>query len=133
MSSTIFDQVRKLGNDILEGEEGQKLYAAQKAYENDPQAKALVEEYTKMKDEWQQIMSDPDGDKARLTELGDLIVKKEEEIKNAPTTKELLQAESDFTAFVNSVFNLLSATIQGQDVTSGACDPSSCASCSGCC
>ena len=49
MSSTIFDQVRKLGNDILEGEEGQKLYAAQKAYENDPQAKALVEEYTKMK------------------------------------------------------------------------------------
>ena len=38
MSSTIFDQVRKLGNDILEGEEGQKLYAAQKAYENDPQA-----------------------------------------------------------------------------------------------
>ena len=100
MSSTIFDQVRKLGNDILEGEEGQKLYAAQKAYENDPQAKALVEEYTKMKDEWQQIMSDPDGDKARLTELGDLIVKKEEEIKNAPTTKELLQAESDLTLFL---------------------------------
>ncbi len=129
---SIYDQARQLGKDILECEEAQKLYAAREAFEKDEEAKALVDEYTKMKDEWQNIMSDPDSDKAILTELGDKIVAKEEEIKNNASTAKLLEAESQFGAYVNSIFNLLSATIQGQDVTAGGCDPSSCASCSGC-
>ena len=55
---------------------------------------------------------------------------KEKEIKENEITMGLMKAESEYGAFVNSVFNLISATIQGQDSAQGGCDPSCCAGCS---
>ena len=130
---SIFDDARALGKAILECEEAQKVYAAREAFEKDDAAKALIDEYTELKNKWQDIMSNPDSDKAPLAELGEKIVAKENEIKETPATFELLQAESQFGAYVNSIFNLISSTIQGNDAQEGGCDPSCCASCGGGC
>lgn len=131
---SIFDKARELGRDILEGEEAQKLYAAREAFEKDETAKTLVDQYTELKDKWSTIMEDKEADKSILSEIGEDIMAKEEEIKNHPVTYGLMQAESQFGAFVNSVFSLLSATVQGQDTQqSGGCDPSCCSSCGGGC
>ena len=126
----IFDQARKLGKDMLECEEAQKLYAARRKFDSDPTAQQLVAEYDALKDRWQSIMQDDAADKKELTTLGDQITKKEQEIRSNEVSMELMKAESEYGAFVNSVFNLISATIQGQD--EGGCDPSCCASCGGC-
>lgn len=130
---SIFDQARALGKDILECDEAQKLYAAREAFERDETAKLLVDQYTELKDKWSSIMEDQEADKSTLTELGEEIMAKEEEIKNHTVTYALMQAESQFGAFVNSVFSLLSATVQGQDPQEGGCDPSCCSSCGGGC
>lgn len=131
---SIFDKARELGRDILECEEAQTLYAAREAFEKDETAKALVDQYTELKDKWSAIMENKEADKAILSKLGEDIMAKEEEIKNNPVTLGLMEAESKFGAFVNSVFSLLSATVQGQDTQQGGgCDPSCCSSCGGGC
>jgi Protein of unknown function (DUF964). len=130
---SIFEQARALGKDILECEEAQKLYAARESFEKDETAKVLVDQYAKLKDKWTAIMEDKEADKSILTELGEEIMAKEEEIKNHTITFNLMQAESQFGAFVNSVFSLISATVQGEETPqNGGCDPSACSSCSGC-
>ena len=130
---SIYDDARTLGNTIKESEEAIKVAKARETYEQDDVAIALVDEYAKLKGEWEAIMADSESDKAPLTELGEKIVAKEKEIKENPSTLALLQAESEFGAFVNSIFGLISATIQGEDVPQGGCSPSSCASCGGGC
>lgn len=130
---SIYDEARALGNAIKESEEAKRVNAAREIYEKDDTAKTLVDEYAELKGQWETIMGDPESDKAPLTELGEQIVAKEKMIKEHPSTLELLQAESEFGAFVNSVFGLISATIQGEDVPAGGCNPSSCASCGGGC
>lgn len=127
----IFEQARNLGKALLECEEAQKLYEARHRFDNDPAAIQLISEYDALKDKWQAIMEDKDSDKKELTTLGEEIRKKEEEIRASEVSMELMKAESQYGAFVNSVFNLISATIQGQD--EAGCDPSCCASCGGGC
>ena len=129
---SIYDKARELGKEMLECEEAQKLYAARETFENSEAAKTLVDEYTDLKNKWQEIMGDENADKAILTDLGEQIVAKEKEIKENEITMGLMKAESEYGAFVNSIFNLISATIQGQDSAQGGCDPSCCAGCSGC-
>ena len=130
--NTIFDQARKLGKDMLECEEAQKLYAARRKFDEDETAQKLVAEYEELKTKWSNIMQDENADKKELTTLGDVIMQKEQELRNNEVSMDLMKAESEYGAFVNSVFNLISATIQGQD-TEGGCDPSCCASCGGGC
>ena len=127
----IFEQARKLGKDMLECEEAQKLYAARRKFDEDESAQALVAEYDELKNRWQQIIQDEEADKKELTTLAEVIAAKEQEIRSNEVSMELMKAESEYGAFVNSVFNLISATIQGQD-TQGGCDPSCCSSCAGC-
>ena len=128
---SVYDKARELGKDMLECEEAQKLYAAREVFENDDAAKALVDQYVELKEKWQEIMTDESADKAILTDLGAQITAKEKEIKENSVTMGLMKAESEYGAFVNSVFNLLSATIQGKDNVEG-CDPTYCTTCPGC-
>lgn len=130
---SIYEQARALGNAIIESDESKKVLQAREVYEKDNAAIALVDQYSELKQQWEAIMGNPDSDKAPLTTLGEQIVAKEKEIKENPSTLTLLQAESEFGAYVNSIFGLISATIQGEDPTEQAgCNPSSCSSCSGC-
>ena len=130
---SIYDDARALGKAILECDEAKKVYEAREAFEANEEAKALIDEYTELKSKWDAVMTDKDADKAPLAELGEKIVAKEKEIRETPATFNLLQAESQFGAYVNSIFSLISSTIQGTDAQQSGCDPSCCSSCGGGC
>lgn len=131
---SIYDDARALGRAILECDEAKSVYDARAAFEKDETAKALIDEYTALKEQWDEIMSDQESDKAPLAALGEKIVAKESEIRENPSTFNLLQAESEFGAFVNSVYSLINSTIQGtNEEPQGGCSPSACAGCGGGC
>jgi len=130
---SIYDDARALGQAILDSDESKKVLEARVAFDSDKDAQALIAEYTEVKTKWDEIMQDTESDKSVLTQIGETLVAKEKEIKEYPATYNLLQAETEFGAFVNSVFGLVKATIQGETVSEGGCDPSSCSSCGGGC
>ena len=74
-------------------------------------------------------MADKDSDKLPLTDIGNKITEMEKQIKENEITSGLIKAETEYGAFVNSVFNIINATIQGEDTSS--CQ-GCCSSCTGC-
>jgi hypothetical protein len=55
----------------------------------------------------------------------------EKKIKEHPVTSELMKCETEYGAFVNSIFNLITVTIQGQEANTDSCE-GCCSSCAGC-
>jgi cell fate (sporulation/competence/biofilm development) regulator YlbF (YheA/YmcA/DUF963 family) len=128
---SIYDQARALGKEMLECEQAKKLYAAREAFDNSKDAQKLVEDYTVLKQKWTQVMNDKESDKMQLTDMGKEITDMEKNIKEHPVTSELMKCETEYGAFVNSIFNLISVTIQGEDANTDSC-AGCCSSCSGC-
>lgn len=126
---SIYDQARALGKEMLECEAAQKLNAAREAFDNNDEAQKLVAEYAELKQKFNDIMADKDSDKMPLTDIGNKITEIEKQIKENEVTSGLMKAETEYGAFVNSVFNIISATIQGND-TSGCSGV--CSGCTGC-
>lgn len=126
---SIYDKARELGKEMLECEAAQKLNATREAFDNNAEAQKLVEEYAELKQKFNDIMADKDSDKMPLTDIGNRITEIEKQIKENEVTAGLMRAETEYGAFVNSVFNIISATIQGNDTSDcGGC----CSSCTGC-
>ncbi|MCJ7855839.1 YlbF family regulator [Lachnospiraceae bacterium NSJ-143] len=125
----IYDKARELGKEMLECEAAVKLNAAREAFDNSREAQQLVEEYSGLKQKFNEIMADKDSDKLPLTDIGNKITEMEKQIKENEITSGLIKAETEYGAFVNSVFNIINATIQGEDTSS--CQ-GCCSSCTGC-
>ena len=127
--TNIYDQARALGLAVLESEAAQKLNAAREVFDNDPSAQKLVDEYADLKQKFNDIMADKDSDKMQLADIGNQITDLEKAFKENPVTKGLMEAETQYGAFINSVFNIISATIQGNDTAdcTGVCS-----GCTGC-
>ncbi len=126
---SIYDKARELGKEMLECEAAVKLNEARKVFDANKEAQELVEKYTNLKQQFNDIMADKDSDKIQLTEIGNQITAMEKTIRENEATVNLMKAETEYGAFVNSVFNIISSTIQGEDTSScGGC----CSSCTGC-
>jgi len=128
---SIYDQARALGKEMLECDQAKKLYAAREAFDKDKQAQKLVEDYTVLKQKWTEIMNDENSDKIQLTDMGKQISDIEKQIKEHPVTSDLMKCETEYGAFVNSIFNLISVTIQGEQANTDSCE-GCCSSCAGC-
>ena len=126
----IYDSARALGKEIVESEAAKKLEEARKAFDNSEKSQKLVNEYTELKQKFTNIMSDKDSDKIQLTDIGNKIKEIEAEVRKDEITNNLIKAESEYGAFINSVFNIINATIQGEN-TAG-CE-GQCSKCTGCC
>ena len=63
-----------------------------------------------------------------------LVAAKGEAIRTNKLASDLYVAEQNFNNFVNSVFNIITATLTGEEPEQGGgCDPSCCSSCGGGC
>ena len=113
---SIYDSARALGKEILESDAAKRLEEARAAFDNNAESQRLVNEYK-------------DSDKMQLTEIGNKITELEKIIRQDAVTNGLIKAESEYGAFINSVFNIINATIQGEN-TAG-CE-GCCSSCTGC-
>ena len=129
MATIYFEKARELGELILQSEQSARLNAAREAYNNDSEATKKLEEYSKYQNDVnssisQGAMSQEEFQLAtkRLTEWGS-------ELKQDAVIGELVTAENEFGAFVNSVMNVMKITITGE---AESCSSEGCAGCSGC-
>ena len=111
--ASVFELARTLGEELQKTPQVEALLAAKKAYEEDPEISKAVAEYTQMHEEFQAKM-----------QAGGI----------APEEQKKFAEEMNFNNFMNSVFNIITATLAGEDPAEqgGGCSPSSCASCGGC-
>ncbi len=132
--ASVFELARALGEELQKTPQVEALLEAKKAYEEDPEISKAVAEYTKMHEEFQAKMQAggiaPEEQKAFSEEMK----KRGEIIKNNKLAADLYMAEMNFNNFVNSVFNIVTATLAGEEPEqAGGCSPSACASCGGGC
>ena len=91
-------------------------------------------EYTKMHEEFQAKMQAGGITPEEQKSFSEEMKKRGEFIKNNKLASDLYVAEMNFNNFVNSVFNIVTATLAGEEPEqAGGCSPSACASCGGGC
>ena len=124
--ATIFEMARALGEELQKTPQVEALVAAKAAYESDPEIAKLVEEYTKMNAGGISI--------EEQRAFNEQMKAKGEAIRTNKLASDLYVAEQNFNNFVNSVFNIITATLTGEEPEQGGgCDPSCCSSCGGGC
>ena len=131
---TVYELARALGEELAKTPQVEALNAAKAAYEADPEIGKAVEEYTKLHHEFEEKMQkggiSAEEQKAFSTQMRE----KGEIIRNNKLASDLYVAENNFNQFIGTVFNIVTATMTGEDLeTASSCDPSSCASCGGSC
>ena len=132
--ASVFELARTLGEELQKTPQVEALLAAKKAYEEDPEISKAVAEYTKMHEEFQAKLQAGGITPEEQKSFSEEMKKRGEFIKNNKLASDLYVAEMNFNNFVNSVFNIVTATLAGEEPEqAGGCSPSACASCGGGC
>ena len=133
--ASVFELARTLGEELQKTPQVEALLAAKIAYEQDPEISKAVAEYTQMHDEFQAKMQAGGITPEEQKKFAEEMKARGEIIKNNKLAADLYTAEMNFNNFMNSVFNIITATLAGEDPAAqgGGCSPSSCASCGGGC
>jgi len=128
---TVYEKARELGEMILETKEGKRFYDAKFIYQGDDDAKKVLTGYMQYRNLLHSKVRDGSiseedlkGEIQKLNALGD-------KAKENTVVGELMAAEDEFNALVNSVLNVLKETVLKDDEESGSCS-GSCSSCGGC-
>ena len=132
--ATIFEMARALGEELQKTPQVEALVAAKAAYESDPEIAKLVEEYTKLHYDFEAKMNAGGISIEEQRTFNEQMKAKGEAIRTNKLASDLYVAEQNFNNFVNSVFNIITATLTGEEPEQGGgCDPSCCSSCGGGC
>lgn len=132
--ASVFELARNLGEELQKTPQVEALLAAKKAYEEDPEISNAVAEYTRLHEEFQAKMQAGGISAEDQKKFSEEMKAKGEFIKNNKLAADLYTAEMNFNNFMQSVFNIITATLSGEDpAEAGGCSPSACASCGGGC
>ncbi len=131
--ASVYELARTLGEELQKTPQVEALLSAKKAYEEDPEIAKTVEEYTKLHDEFQAKIQAGGISPEEQKRFSEEMKAKGELIKNNKLAADLYTAEMNFNNFMQSVFNIITATLSGEDPAEGGCSPSACASCGGGC
>lgn len=133
--ATIFEMARALGEELQKTTQVEALLAAKKAYDEDPEIAKLVEEYTKLHQEFEMKMQTGGITIEEQKSFNEQMKEKGELIRTNKVASDLYIAEQNFNNFMNSVFSIITATLTGEDPAAGgcSCDSGSCSSCGGGC
>ena len=132
--ATVFEMARALGEELQKTPQVEALLAAKNAYEADPEIATLVQEYTQLHHDFEAKMQSGGITAEEQREFSEMMKTKGELIRNNKLATDLYVAEQNFNNFMNSVFNIITATLTGEEPEqAGGCDPSCCSSCGGGC
>lgn len=132
--ATVFEMARALGEELQKTPQVEALLAAKDAYENDPEISKLVAEYTQMHYDFEAKMQAGGIEVEEQKEFNEKMKVMGEEIRTNKLASDLYVAEQNFNNFLNAVFNIITATLTGEEpAQEGSCDPSCCSSCGGGC
>ena len=132
--ATVFEMARALGEELQKTPQVEALLAAKTAYESDPEIAKFVEEYTKMHYDFEAKMQAGGIPVEEQRAFNEQMKEKGEAIRTNKLASDLFVAEQNFNNFMNSVFNIITSTLAGEEPeAAGGCDPSCCSSCGGGC
>ena len=132
--ATVFEMARALGEELQKTPQVEALLAAKEAYEKDPEISRMVAEYTQMHYDFEAKMQQGGIPVEEQREFNEKMKTIGEQIRTNKLAADLYVAEQNFNNFMNSVFNIITATLTGEEPEqAGGCSPSSCASCGGGC
>ena len=132
--ATVFEMARALGEELQKTPQVEALVAAKNAYEADAEIATLVQEYTQMHHDFEAKMQAGGITVEEQRAFAEDMKVKGEAIRNNKLASDLYVAEQNFNNFMNAVFNIITATLTGEEPeAAGGCDPSCCSSCGGGC
>ena len=132
--ATVFEMARTLGEELQKTPQVEALLAAKAAYEADEEISKLVAEYTQMHHDFEAKMQAGGISAEEQKAFAEDMKEKGERIRTNKLASDLFVAEQNFNSFMNSVFNIITATLTGEEPeAAGGCDPSCCSSCGGGC
>ncbi len=128
----IFEKARELGKLILETKEAKNLNAKRFLFEADEQAQKKLNEYSRKRDEINMSINSNSLSDEELAQLRQELKAKAGKIMEDPIIRNMFAAEEEFSALVESVMDILRATIDGDfgDLEGGC--TGNCSSCGGC-
>lgn len=132
--ATVFEMARALGEELQKTPQVEALLAAKEAYEKDPEIAAMVQEYTKLHHDFEAKMQAGGIPVEEQRAFAEDMKVKGEAIRTNKLASDLYVAEQNFNNFMNSVFNIITATLTGEEAepAGDCCSSGGCASCSGC-
>ncbi len=129
----IYDLATQLGEALKEAAQVDAMIKAKEAYDAHPEVAAEVEEYTRKHQEYQMKMQQGALDDDAQKEFADDMAKRAENIRNNEIASDLFAAEGNFNQYMQSIFNIVTSVMMGEDPNAGGCSPSDCAGCGGSC
>lgn len=129
----VFAKTRELGDALLRSEVYQALEKAQEAINADEQAVAMLDEYGKLQNEIGELLQSEQADTASITQKNDRMMQLQQLLAQNDTFAQFQQAQSDFSALVGQVNQILRFMITGEFDEPSGCSPDACASCGGGC
>ena len=132
--ASVFEMARALGEELQKTPQVEALLAAKEAYEKDPEVSKLVAEYTQLHYDFEAKMQQGGIEIEEQRAYNEKMKEMGEAIRTNKLASDLYVAEQNFNNFMNAVFNIITATLTGEEPEqAGGCDPSCCSSCGGGC
>ena len=120
----IMEKTRELGEAILASEAYKKMEAAEKAINEDLDARMTMMEFEAARTEVQTMMQSPDVDREKLMTASSKFRSAQERVQNNAVICHYLETRADFTEIIDQVNALLKFLISGEteESCSGSCD-----------
>lgn len=131
--ASVYEMARNLGEELMKTPQVEALLEAKKAYEENPEISAAVEEYTRLHQEFEAKIQTGGISAEEHKAFTEDMARRGEEIRNNKIASDLFAAETNFNNFINSVFTIITSTLTGEEPAQGGCSPSACSSCGGGC
>ncbi len=131
--TSVYELARSLGEELKNTPQVETLLEAKKAYEENPEIAAAVEEYTKLHQEFEAKMKTGGISAEEQKAFSEDMSKRADAIRNNKIATDLFAAETNFNHFMNSIFTIVTSTLTGEEPAQSGCSPSACASCGGGC
>ncbi len=132
--NNLFEQARNLAENLLETNEGKRYQEAKYIFEGDDESVQKLQEYGKMRQDFQMRMQRGETGEA-FEEAREELNKMIAEIKENEIITNLFKAEEQFNIMVSNVMEIFNATLIGETEESGGgcCGSGGCGGCSGGC
>jgi len=124
---TVLEKAKELGDQLAVCEELNEMKNAQLAVMQDPEAKAIVDEFQEKQQEFFRIQQQGQ----ELTESQkDKIKELEQKMSDNPLIAEFIRKQQKFEKLLEEINNIIAQSISGQHTS---CSDSCCSSCGGGC
>lgn len=129
MMQNILEKARELGLAIAESEEQKGMRTAEDAVMEDAQASSLMQEYSELKVQVQDMLESEAPDEQTLAEKSDRLQEVQDQLNDLPLVQRMLESRGAFAQMMAQVNQVIQFMVTGEEPSDCGGD---CGGCSGC-